>query len=174
MSNLYEDPILRKIRDLLDESGPEELRGRWTIGDSLNIPKNILPHGFIALDSSNHSRDANAEVRTTFEVLITVAVDMQNEFNTPTDRSESHERVVSLMEGRNEDYTVSENSVLGCLLKHRDLDPEQNLLIDVGDEGDFDADYGIGAEKRGAGIVTAEGLMRVRVTLDQIAPEFYT
>lgn len=174
MSKLYEDPILRKVMDLLNASGPRELRGRWTIGDSINIPKGILPHGFIAMDNTSHSYAANSEIRTQFNVVISVAVDMLAEFNKPTDRSDSHEQVIALLEKRNEDFTVAEDSVLGCLLKHRDLDENENLSIDVGDEGDFELDYGIGTEKRGAGIVTAEGILRFQVTLDQVAPQYYS
>lgn len=49
-------------------------------------------------------------------------------------------------------------------MKHQDLDVNQNLWINT-DGGITEIDFGIGVEKRGPGIMTAEGLVRIQVTL---------
>ena len=49
-NNRYEDPILHELKSLLDRKGPKELRGRWSVGDSINVPVSSLPRGFISYD----------------------------------------------------------------------------------------------------------------------------
>lgn len=162
----YEDPILRKIKEVLDEKGPAELKGRWSIGDSLNIPANSLPRGFIAYDSTSIDNTSNSTIRSLCSVVISVAVDMKKEFINSTDRADSHEQVVELIAARNDDFTFTDDCIAGCLMKHQDLDVNQNLWINA-DGGITEIDFGIGVEKRGPGIMTAEGLVRIQVAHDQ-------
>ncbi len=171
MGAKYEDPILRKLKDLLDEYGPKELRGRWSIGDSLNLSAGSLPRGFISYDAVEIDNTSNATIREMSAVVISVAVDMKKEFNSSVDRSDSHEQVIALIAARNEDLSFKNESVVGCLMKHQDLDSSQNLWINT-DGATTEVDYGVGIEKRGPGIVTAEGLVRIMITHDQLTPSF--
>lgn len=169
MTKNYEDPILRRVKELLDKNGPKELRGRWSIGESLNLPANSLPRGFISYDTTNVDNASNATIREMSSVIVSVAVDMKKEFNTTNDRSDSHEQVIGLIAARREDLSLTDDCVLGCLMKHQDLDVEQNLWINT-DGATMEVDFGIGVEKRGPGIVTAEGLVRFQITHDGIMP----
>ncbi len=168
----YQDPILRKIKKLMDEQGPKDLRGRWAIGDSMNLPAGALPRGFISYDTELVRDIANTELRDNCSIVITVAVDMKRELQVPTDRSESHEQVVGYLAGKDPDtFQFKRDSIIGVLRGNQDLDIGHNLWIEVGTE--TEVDYGVGVEKRGPGIVTAEGLIRFQLTHDQLNPEFY-
>ena len=168
---MYQDPILHTIMNLLNEYGPKKLKGRWTIGDSLAIPKNALPHGFIAYESQAISDIANGELRNDCYIVISVAVDMTRELQVPTDRSDSHEQVVELLAGKDPStFLFRRDSVIGALREHQELDHDHNLWIEVGSETTIE--YGVGLEKRGAGIVTAEGLLRFKLTNDQVIPPY--
>ena len=166
---MYEDPLLRKIVDLMNAHGPKKLRGRWTIGDSLAIPAGLLPHAFVSYEGESISDIANGMLRNNSVVIISVAVDMKREFNQPTDRSDAHEQVVEFISAK-EPATckIRSDSILGVLRAHQDLDVEHNIYIEAGSE--TTVEYGIGLEKRGSGIVTAEGVLRFQVTHDQNKP----
>lgn len=166
---MYEDPILRKILDLMNTEGPKALRGRWSIGDSLAIPKNILPHGFIAYDSENVFDIAGGTLRDNANVVISVAVDMTRELQVPTDRSDAHEMIVEFMAKKDKNtLEFDKNSIIGALRSHQELDMAHNLWIEVGTQSSVE--YGVGLEKRGAGIVTAEGVLRFQISHDQLIP----
>lgn len=166
---MYHDPILRKILDLMNTDGPKALRGRWSIGDSLAIPKNILPHGFIAYDSENVFDIAGGTLRDNANVVISVAVDMTRELQVPTDRSDAHEQVVEFMAKKDPNtFLFDTNSIIGALRSHQELDSEHNIWIEVGTETSIE--YGVGLEKRGPGIVTAEAVLRFQVSHDQLIP----
>lgn len=168
----YEDPILKRLKGLLNEYGPPELRGRWSVGDSLNLPASALPRGFVSYDTERFTDISNADLRDNCNIVITVAVDMKREFEVPTDRSESHEQVVGYLCPKDEQLRISPDGVLGCLRKYQDLYSSENLWIQT--EGDTEVDYGLGIEKRGPGIMTAEGKIRVTLTSDQRKPGYYS
>lgn len=165
MAQKYEDPILRRVKELLNTHGPKELRGRWSIGDSLNLPANSLPHGFITYDAVEINNDSNMVMQGKNSIVVSVAVDMKREFNSPTDRADSHEQVVAFIAARDDDLSFADDSIIGCLLKYQDLDMTRNLWINT-DGAIAEVDYGVGLEKRGPGIMTAEGLVRFQITHD--------
>ena len=166
---MYEDPILRRIVNLMNQYGPKKLRGRWSIGDSLAVPKGLLPHAFVAYDAENISDIAAGELRVNAIVTISVAVDMTREINTPTDRSDAHEQVVEFISAKDTNsYQLKPDSILGALRAHQDLDLARNVYIEVGSETTIE--YGVGLEKRGPGIVTAEGVITFQITHDQVKP----
>ena len=166
---MYNDPILKKIVEILNLYGPVKFKNRWTTGDALSIPKEALPRGFVAYSSENISDIAAGTLRDNAEIVISVAVDATKEFSSPTTRADSHEQVVEAIAGKNSDYSFKSDSVVGCLRAHQDLDVEQNLYIEVGSETTIE--YGLGLEKRGPGVVTAEGVLRFRITHDQNKPQ---
>lgn len=165
---MYNDPILKKIIEILNLYGPKKLKNRWTTGDVLSIPKGAFPRGFVAYSSENISDIAAGMLRDNAEIVLSVVVDATAEFNSPTTRADSHEQVIGAIAGKNADYSFKADSVVGCLRAHQDLDVPQNLFIEVGSETVIE--YGLGLEKRGPGVVTAEGVMRFRITHDQPKP----
>ena len=168
---MYTDPILKKIVDLMDAEGPKELKGRWSVGDSLAVPKGTLPRAFISYDRTAVSDIAQGELRTIYNVVITVAVDMTREFSVAVGRSDAHLMVVEFLEAKDPDSLLLKNdSILGVLRKNQDLGAEQNLWIETGTE--TTVEYGVGIEKRGVGIMTAEGVLRFAITHDQVIPPF--
>lgn len=166
---MYKDPLLHAIADLMNKYGPEKLKGRWSVGDSLAIPKGLLPHAFISYDSKAYFDVAAGEIRENSNIVISVAVDMTRELKVPTDRSDAHEMVVDFLTGLDaETLKLRSDCIVGVLRAHQDLDKPNNIYIEVGSE--TSVEYGIGLEKRGPGIVTAEGILRFQVTHDQMKP----
>jgi len=166
---MYNDPILQAIIDLLDKYGPKKLKGRWHSGDSMCIPKNILPCGFVCYDNEMVRDIANGTLRNTMTIQITVAVDMTRERSVPAARADSHEQVVEFVAGKDKNtWQLKPDSVLGALRANQSLYETKNFWIEVGTESTVN--YGIGMEKRGAGIITAEGVITIQATYDQVAP----
>ena len=92
-----------------------------------------------------------------------------SEINTPTDRSDAHEQVVEFISAKDTNsYQLKPDSILGALRAHQDLDLARNVYIEVGSETTIE--YGVGLEKRGPGIVTAEGVITFQITHDQVKP----
>ncbi len=154
----------------MDEHGPENLKGKWGVGDPIVVEVQALPKAFISYDNVMISDASSSDLRFNNNIVISVVVDMKREFSAPTKRVESHEQVIEMIAGRDDNMNIREDSIVGCLRKYQDLE-NGKLWIEIGTETEID--YGLGIEKRGPGIMTAEGLIRFQVTLDQIKPEYY-
>lgn len=166
-NNRYEDPILHELKSLLDRKGPKELRGRWSVGDSINVPVSSLPRGFISYDGMVVKDDTDFTVVIENRVIISVAVDMKKEVIKPVERAGSHEQIIEIMAGRDpETCKYLEDSIAGCLIKNEDLDLRRGLHINVGNE-EMEMDFGMGIEKRGPGVMTAEGVLKFTVRHEQ-------
>lgn len=166
----YSDPILQKIVKLMNEHGPRELEKRWGVGDPIVVSAGSLPRAFIQYDNAVFSDASNAETNTDSAIVINVVVDMKKEFGSPKNKVESHEQVVDMIQRRGDDVKISAESIVGCLLKYQD-DLGDKCWVNIGNP--IETDYGIGIEKRGPGIMTAEGLVRFTVTHQQISPFYY-
>lgn len=165
----YKDPVLQKIIDLMEAHGPAELKGRWGIGESMNLSAGSLPQAFVSYDTVQITDASSGTIEFSNNVVITVVVDMKGEFQSPVSNVESHNQVIELIARRDEDLKIRTDSIVGCLREHQDVTP--NLWIDDGMPTMID--YGIGIEKRGPGIVTAEASVHFVVTNEQRKPEFY-
>lgn len=166
----YEDSILWKIIKLMDEHGPKELRGRWGVGDPIVVSAGALPRAFISYDTVTFSDASNTETNADSSIVINVVVDMKREFSASVNRVESHEQVIDMIQRRRDDLLLDTESIVGCLLKHQD-DLGDNCWVNVGNP--IETDFGVGIEKRGPGIVTAEGMVRFVVTHLQPTPQYY-
>lgn len=166
--SVYRDPVLLKLRDVLNQYGPKQLKNRYYFGDPLIVNASELPACFMSIDSQTVDNVTNAELETRIFVVLNVVYDHRRDLMQALDNIESHMSIVDLIGGRNEDYSLKADSILGCLRAHEDLDTK--LWIDVGSLST--ADYGVGVEKRGPGIYTAEGIIRVQIINHSIKPEY--
>ena len=166
--SLYRDPILTKLRDVLNESGPKELKNRYYFGDPIMVNVSELPACFISIDQQTIENITNAELETRVYVVLNVVYDHKRDLMQALDNIEGHMSIVNLIGGRNDDYSIRKDSILGCLRAHEDLDAK--LWIDVGSLST--ADYGVGIEKRGPGIYTAEGVLKIQIVNHSVKPEY--
>lgn len=163
----YIDPILKKVKDILDKDGPAVLRGRYGYGDPVVVNKSELskPIAFISYDTDYEVHDsAGGEVETNAIVAICVVVDMTRDFNQGMD-VRSHLELVDLVAGRNVDLTLKKTSIMGALRANED--PGERLWIDAGTQTTIEFD----AVPRDKGLVTAEAIVRFTVKHSQFRPD---
>lgn len=164
---IYRDPILVKLRNLFNEEGPKRLKDRYFFGDPLFVNPAELPAVFMSFDRQRIRDTSNAELESLVEVVFNVVWNHKRDFNQALDNIEGHMSVVDIIAGRNADYTLKKQSLIGILRKHQQLD--NKLWIDLGT--DSEPDWGIGIEKRGPGIYTVEGILKISIRHHQLAPE---
>lgn len=170
---IYRDPILVKIRDILNQDGPKKLKDRYYFGDPIAVNVSNLPACFISFDRQQISNADNSHLESNMSVVFNVVYDHKRDLMQAFDNIESHMSVVDIIEGRHDEkdpnpYAIRKDTILGALRLHEDLG--NNLWIDVGTTSD--AEYGVGVGKRGPGIYTAEGIVRIQVKQHQLKPEF--
>ena len=154
----YEDPILAKVRDLLNKYGPDELKGRYYIGDTFIVNKSNLPLGFISYERHDVVDSSSHFIETTSNILITIAVDLTKDFTLTNKRSGSQLNLVKMMCGRDKDYKLLEDTILGVLRRFQDENTGA-LLIDLGNPTQIE--YRIG--ERGENVFTNEVTLRFTV-----------
>lgn len=163
----YVDPILQKIKEILDKEGPVALRGRYGFGDPVIINKSQLakPLAFLSYGDDYEVHDsAGGEIETNATVNVCVVVDMTKDFGQGMN-ARSHLELVELVAGRNKDMTLKRNSVLGALRANED--PGERLWIDAGTQTTIEFD----ATPRDKGLVTAEAVVRFTVKHSQFRPD---
>lgn len=163
---IYRDPILERLITKLDTEGPAELKNRYFYGDPLQVPKSSLPACFVTKDTTRVDTAANAEIKTEMQVVLNVVFDLTRDFNQAFDNISSSNTLYDCLEGRNADYTLKPTSLVFILDKYQTLDT--NLWIALGSP--LEPDYGIGIEKRGPGIYTVEGVIRLTLIHHQLRP----
>lgn len=154
----YEDPILAKIRDKLENFGPKELKGKYYLGEPIIINKSQLPVCFIAYESHVIADDSSHSIEMRSTVAISVAVDLTASFNAGNKRSGSQMLLTNLICGRNSDFSMKKDCIVGVLRKMQD-ENQDDLIIDLGT--DTFVEYGIG--ERGNNIFTDEAIIKVHV-----------
>ena len=70
--SIYEDPVIQKVIDLLEASGPSKLRGRYINGDVLLPNKSELPLCYITKDVTTAQPATNLEDENLFQLVATV------------------------------------------------------------------------------------------------------
>ncbi len=163
----YVDPILKKIKEILDKEGPTVLRGRYGYGDPVVVNKSQLakPLAFLSYDTDYEVHDsAGGEIETNATVALCVVVDMTKDFNQGMD-VRSHLELIELVAGRNDDMTLRDDSLLAALRANED--PGDRLWIDAGTQTTIEFD----AVPRDKGLVTAEAIIRFTVKHSQFRPD---
>lgn len=169
---IYKDPILQRIKEVLQEDGPKELKDRYSFGDPGAVNKADVqqPRCFISYDVQNVQDSASGELQTTANIVVNVVYDMTRDHGQGMDNF-SHMSVVNLTAGRDENFALREDSILGALRKNQDMtdnDDMRQLYIDVGTPTVVEFD----ALPRNHGLVTAEGVVRFTVIANQLTAEY--
>lgn len=165
---IYRDPILVKLRDVLNAAGPRELKDRYYFGDPIVVDPKKLPACFISIDRQTVGTADNTHLESRVNVVFNVVWDHKRDMMQALDNIEGHMNTVNMIAGRDpETYALRKDSMISALRAKQELG--NNLWIDV--DTLTEANYGLGIGKRGPGIYTAEATLRTQVIHHQIKPE---
>lgn len=154
----YEDPILAKLRNLLNEHGPKDLRNKYYLGDPMVVDKSSLPMCFISYERQSVIDDASYSIETHSTVLINVAYDLTRDFNSMAKRSGSHMALVKMICGRDSKNKLLPETILSVLRQFQDEQSDE-LIIDLGSQTEIE--YVV--SERGGSVFTNEALIRFTV-----------
>lgn len=163
----YRDPIIKAVIDLLEPKADKQLKGHYYYGDVLLVPKSQLPICSVALDQENVTTVNSLEDETKVPIVINVLVDWNDQGGKDFDLQSGSNRLYEIIAERNPDFTFTERSMLGILRSKDGVQPVKNQKIYLGIEDEsVTADFGIGVERRGAGIYSIEGTIRLTATIN--------
>lgn len=129
---MYSDPIIRKYIDLIKAKN-----GKIKVfyqGDPTRIPISVLPCCVIYKKDTGVRHFTNAQDEHAIGLVFTVITDIRQDLSTNENDAKVVEGVASLyeiIEGRNEDYTLMDTSLLGILRKNQLVDDTNNLRTDL-------------------------------------------
>jgi len=153
----YKDPVIKKYFDLLDQTMPNVFR-RYYYGDPIKIPSSLLPACIIAKRSTRIGQHNNVEDEHDIRLLLTVITDIRGDIDSEAGSDGLVAGVNSLyniIEGRDENYELKADTILGTLRGNIDVDQELGLWTDLGEI--TSADYGMVIGKRDPEAWSVEG-----------------
>ena len=153
-NNFYKDPIIERIRDILEKNCVKELKGRFYFGEPVMVAKNSLPLCFMEYTEQNVEDSAAFEITTNLTVKLTVAVDLTRDLTTNAKNINSFATLHRIVCGRNEKMQLLPDSIMGILVKNQDAGYlGERVALNLGGSG-VKMEYGYG--ERGDGIFTRE------------------
>lgn len=173
----YRDPILKELIEMLEEYGPEELKGHYHYGDVLAPNKSELPVVSVAKQGTVVKSDGTMLDTHTTSIVMAIIYDWTQDLDQSFDLVRGSNGLYELCEGREEDDTspnylyVRDDTLVYAIQNHQKL--ADNLFISIGDEGLL-VDYGLGWEKRGTNIFSVEGILRFNIQLTQARANLYS
>ncbi len=150
MSKPYSDPILQKYIDLI-KANCGDFKAFYQ-GEPVRIPNSSLPALLISKRQTQVGPLSNAEDGHQMGITITVIVDVRKDLSTEESIPAVTNGVATLydiMEGRNEDYTLKDGSILDILRTNLLVDDVHQLRTDL--DSVTRVDYGTTLRDRPAG-----------------------
>lgn len=129
---MYTDPIIKKYIDLI-KTKAGKIKYFYQ-GEPTRIPVSNLPCCIISKAQTNVGFLTNAEDGHEIGLKIILVTDIRQELSTSENDNHVIEGVANLydlIEGRNEDYTLKDTSILGILRTNQLLDVANNLRTDL-------------------------------------------
>lgn len=130
---IYSDPIIQKYVELIKANTPA-IREFYQ-GEPIRIPASSFPCAIIAKRETRAGALTNAEDEHGIGMSITIIADVRKDLSTEDNIAKAVAGVSTLydiIEGRNEDYTLRDDSILGILRSNIILDEARNLRTDLG------------------------------------------
>lgn len=127
MNDTYIDPIIAKYLDLVKTS-----TGAFKAfyqGDPIRVPASNWPCLIISKRETRVGPLTNAEDEHGIALIATVLVDVRKDLSDDKSIVAGIGSLYDIVEGRNADYTLKSNSLLGILREHIDVDT--NLRTDL-------------------------------------------
>lgn len=172
---MYKDPIIAKIIELFEATGPSELSGKWHHGDLLMPDVNELPLGYVTKDQTMMQPATTMENEHLQLMVATVIYDATNDLDSSYGMVAGMSGLFELMEGRyaHDDptpakrYMLKPDSLLYLARNSQQIDA--NMWIGVGTP--VQINYGLGVGRRGPGMFSVEATMRFTVRLHLDKPD---
>jgi hypothetical protein len=153
---MYKDPVIQTVIDLLDGTGPSKLRGRYVNGDVLQPNKTELPLCYITRDTTTVTAETNMQDLHQASLVATVILDWTQDLDQAYDMVAGTPELYEMCEGRNDNFTLREDTMLYCLRKDQQL----NGGLWLGVDSPVEVSYGIGVDRRGPGSFSIEAVIR--------------
>ena len=163
------DPLIQLVIDLLNKTGPTELRGRYINGDVSDAKAPELPLCYIAKDRYNRpASKQHGRLSTWPSLWLQLFTTGHRTLNKSYDMAAGFPKLYDMVEGRNADLSLKERTLFYQLRKAQQL--AQNAWLGVGST--VDADYGIGINRRGPGSFSIEATIKFTVRVHTPRPGF--
>lgn len=127
---IYQDPIIAKYRQLIEDHS-SVFRAIYQ-GDPIVIPQTMLPALIIAKADTQVSHFTNQEDQHAVRMVLTVVTDLRSEISSDNTLVAGIAKLYEVIEGRNEDFTLKDGSILSILRTYREVDPDHDLRTDIG------------------------------------------
>jgi hypothetical protein len=163
----YSDPVIRAYIDLIKASTGAIVA--YYEGDPLRIPVSNLPCAIVSKRQTRAGPLTNAEDGHEIGMSITVVTDVRADLSTDENIAQLAAGVSALydiMEGREEDYTLKDTSLLAILRHNIALNPTLNLRTDLGSLTTID--YGTTLRDRAPEQWTIEARLDFTCTFSQV------
>jgi len=129
----YSDPIITKYIELIKANTPAIKT--FYQGEPLRIANSNLPCAIIAKRDTRVGSITNAEDQHEIGMSITVITDVRKDLSTEENIAKAVagvETLYDIIESRDADYTLKDESILGILRSNIALDTANNLRTDLG------------------------------------------
>lgn len=131
---MYTDPVIKKYLDLFKANTGGAIK-TFIQGEPVKIATSNLPALMISKRETRVASFSNADDEYGIGMSITVITDIRSDLST----TEADDKIVKgvahlydLIEGRNDDYTLKNTSVLHILRSNIEVDTANNLRTELG------------------------------------------
>lgn len=164
---MYTDPIISKYIDLI-KTNTSAIK-QFYQGEPIRIPATNFPCAIISKRETRVSALTNAEDEHGIALSITVIADVRQELTTEDSIKNAIAGVATLydiIEGRDADYTLKDDSILGILRSNPLVDATYGLRTDLGTV--TRVDYGATLRDRAPEAWSIEGRVDIVVYFTQV------
>jgi hypothetical protein len=143
----YSDPVIAKYIELLKTN--TGLINQYFQGEPIRVPSVDFPYAMISKRETRVGPLNNSDDEHGIAMSITIVADIRKDLSTEESAGAVNAGVASLyeiVEGRNADYTLKDNSVLAILRGNTLVDSTYGLRTDLGTQ--TRVDYGLTLRNR--------------------------
>lgn len=126
---LYKDPIIQKYISLI-QSKTGKFK-RFYFGDPIRVGASELPALIFSKINTQVSNLSNTEDEHRIQMSITVVTDVRDTISDDKTMVKGTNDLYDLLEGRNANYTLKEDSILNIIRHDVELDVGQQLRTDL-------------------------------------------
>lgn len=164
---IYSDPVIDAYIRLIKANTPAIKT--FYQGEPIRVPQSNLPCAIISKRETRAGALTNAEDQHAIGMSITIVTDVRKDLSTESSVANAVagiENLYDILEGREDDYTLKSQSILGILRSNILLDAARNLRTDLGAETRID--YGTTLKNRTPEEWTIEARLDFVCTFSQV------
>lgn len=144
MPDLYQDPVITKIFDLIKAN--TNAFKEFYYGDPVRVPASNLPAVILSREQTRIGNLTNAEDEHGMAMVMTIITDVRSDLSDYSNIVAGVNTLYDLVEGRDSSYALKPQSMLYILRHNAELDISKNLRIDL--KTVTAAEYGMTLGKR--------------------------